>query len=342
MPKSRITINDIARMANISPSAVSIVLNNKPGVSESTRELVQKIIRETNYTPNLNSQKLILNKSFNIYVVVESRFAAFDNMFYNSAILGVLEVCRRYNYNVVLTDIDGTYINSSLKQAIEQKNIDGAIFLQDIQPETAEALKKAGCPFVILDAHELRDDIPCVYSDYAAGTEQGVDYLIQNGHRKIALFGAAEIPAYYMAGIHGYLAALEKADIKCHPGWIIPTSPDKASVEESVGKLLSCEERPDALFCCMDMIALYTMQSLLRRGLSLPQDMSVCSIDNIVSAQFCMPALTTVDIEKKEMGKSAAGLLYDLIHQKSKDEIHLHICTPIGKTVVRDSVLQKF
>ena len=98
MPKSRITINDIARMANISPSAVSIVLNNKPGVSESTRELVQKIIRETNYTPNLNSQKLILNKSFNIYVVVESRFAAFDNMFYNSAILGVLEVYKKSRF----------------------------------------------------------------------------------------------------------------------------------------------------------------------------------------------------------------------------------------------------
>ena len=69
MSKQKVTIHDIARMANVSPSAVSLVLNHKPGVSEDTRNLVQQIIRETGYTPNLNSQKLILRKSFNIFIV---------------------------------------------------------------------------------------------------------------------------------------------------------------------------------------------------------------------------------------------------------------------------------
>lgn len=338
MSKQKVTIHDIARMANVSPSAVSLVLNHKPGVSEDTRNLVQQIIRETGYTPNLNSQKLILRKSFNIFIVVESCFAAFDNMFYNSAIMGVLESCRAFNYNVVLSDIPVEYASSSLKRAVDQKNIDGAIFLQDIRPDTAKALQEASLPFVVLDAHTLADDVPCVYCDYALAAEQCVSFLIHAGHCNIGFLGMGEIPAFHMACMQGYLTALGKAGLHCNPNWVIPTIPEKADVDTAVERLRACPERPDALFCNMDLIAIYAMQSLMQHGFTLPEDMSVCSIDNIVSAQYCYPALTTVDIDKKEMGKAAVNLLMALLERKPDEEIPVHICTSIGKTIVRDSV----
>ena len=338
MGKQKITIHDIARMANVSPSAVSLVLNHKPGVSEDTRNLIQTIIKETGYTPNLNSQKLILRKSFNIFVVVESRFASFDNMFYNSAIMGILESCKKRNYNVVMSDIQDEYAFSSLKRAVDQKNVDGAIFMQDIHPDTARALKDASLPFVVLDAHTITADIPCVYCDYAQAAEQAVSFLISTGYSRIGYLGMGEIPAFHMACMQGYLTALGKAGLHCNPNWVIPTVPEKNDVNAAVEKLLTSPECPDALFCNMDLIAIHAMQSLMQHGFTLPEEMSVCSIDNIVSAQYCYPALTTVDIEKKEMGKTAVELIMALLEEKWEDKTEIHVCTSIGKTIIRESV----
>ena len=338
MAKSKVTIYDIARMAGVSPSAVSLVLNDKPNVSEATRELVKKIIEENNYTPNLNSRKLILKKSFNIFVVVESCFASFDDMFYNSSIIGILELCRKYNYLVVLSDISKDYASSSLRLAVEQKNIDGAIFLQDIRPETATALKEANCPFVVLDAHECKRDIPCVYSDYSEAVKQGINYLLSCGHRRISLIAMDRIPAFYMSVMKGYLAALESAGLRCRPEWITQALPEKNSVSQAVDKLLSCDERPDSMFCSMDIIGIYAIQVLSNRGLSVPTDISVCSVDNIVSSQYCCPSLTTVNIEKKEMGRIAVQMLYDILMRTPGNQSPNHVCAPIGETIIRESV----
>ena len=338
MSKQNITINDIARIAKVSPSAVSIVLNNKPGVSEATRKHVKDIIESMNYTPNLNSRKLILNKSFNIFIVVDNAYAGFDNMFYNSAVMGILDRCKMDGYNVVLADVTADYRCSGLKRAIDQRNIDGAVFLQDIRDETAEELRQYGLPLVILDSHKRPETVPFVTCDYTGASRKAVEYLIQTGHKDIAFIGMRDIPEFCTASQNGYVSALKQAGFSCKPDRIISASPERNSVDAAIAHLFASSKHPDALFCATDLIGIYALQSLASAGIHVPEEISVCAMDNIMSSQFCSPTLTTIDIEKKKMGGIAVELLMDMINHGGIPSMPSSVTIAAGSLIQRESV----
>ncbi|MGI6744549.1 MAG: LacI family DNA-binding transcriptional regulator [Eubacteriales bacterium] len=341
MSKQNITIVDIARIAEVSPTAVSFVINNKPGVSDKTRAKVKRIIKNVGYTPNLNSQKLILNKSFNIFIVIDNSYAAFDNMFYNSAVIGIMEQCRLYNYNAVMADISSKNRSSMLKRAISQKNIDGAVFLQSITSETANELVMYELPFVVLDSHKSPGAIPSVYCDYTEASKKAVNYLIATGHKRIAFIGMSDIANFYNSMLKGYTEALIQAKIPTDSTIILEASQEKQSVHVAVTKLLSCINNIDSVFCSTDLIAIYAMQSLQHFGIDVPRDISICAVDNIIMSQLYTPSLTTVDIEKKKMGVLAVDMLMDMINNnKSISEVKSKLLPP-GDIIVRESVKKR-
>lgn len=341
MQKKRMNIHDIAKLAGVSASAVSIVLNNKPGVSDATRTHIKKIIRLNNYTPNLNSRKLILNKSFNIFIVADQSagHGAFDDMFYNSAIMGALDRCGKVGYNLILCEMMVAYESSSLKQAIDQHNVDGVIFLQNIRAEIAEELNRISMPFVVLDSHIPNAEYPCVYCDYADAARKATIHLIESGHRQIAFIGYQNVRDFYMSTFDGYMKALDEYKIQCVPSLVTSADTCFESVDEAVGRLLQSQVKADALFCAADLIAIFAMQSLNLRGIRIPLDISVCAVDNILPSRLSIPPLTTVDIAKDRMGMEAVDLLMELIENKEGIRQHRHI--PTGNVLIRHSVINR-
>nr|MBQ4319736.1 LacI family DNA-binding transcriptional regulator [Clostridia bacterium] len=313
---------------------------DRPGVSDITRNNIKKIIRQTNYTPNLNSRKLILNKSFNIFVVVDNTFAAFDNMFYNSAIMGIIERCKAVNYNVVLSDITIDYQNSGLKRAIDENNVDGVIFLQNTRPEISDSLRSSGLPFVLLDSHGYSQSDHSVYCDYSDAAYRAVEYLIKCGHERIAFIGDSNIQEFYLASFDGYMKSLSDHGLSSNVEWVTSATQNNDSASEAVRRLMRSDIRPDAVFCAADLIAIYAMKALHHMGIRVPDDISVCAVDNIISAQFCTPALTTVDIAKKHMGIAAVDILMELMSEPDSGKIKNRMIAA-GNVIERESVLNK-
>ena len=123
----KLTVKEIAKMAGVSVTAVSFVLNDKPGVSAETRKKVQKIIQETGFRPNLNSKKLLLNKSFNISLMINSFSSPFEDLFYFEITRGILNRSRKYNYNIVMSK--PVMAQSELPDIVYSGDTDGMIFM---------------------------------------------------------------------------------------------------------------------------------------------------------------------------------------------------------------------
>ncbi len=329
-----VTIHDIARRAKVSPAAVSYVINGRPGVSEKTRALILSIIEETGYTPNLSSRKLKLHRSFNIHVVIGSLHVAFDDLFYNSAIERMLDVCNDNGYSLVLSGTD-RFEHSTLHRAIQQKDVDGVVFLQDTVPEAVALLEEAEIPYVVLDAHDLSSRHNCVYCDYAEATRAATEHLIAYGHRRIAFVGADRITAFFDAARQGYIRTLSDNGIEPDETLVCRT-PNERDVPTEVADIL-LTQRPTAVVCATDLLAVALMQQLAARGVTVPRDMSVCGIDDILLGRYVTPALTTVEVDKKTMGEQAIRLLLDILDKKCSDTTN-QICVRSTTVVRRDSV----
>lgn len=332
---SNITIKQIAKMAGVSVSAVSIVLNGKKGVSETTRDRVLTIINDTNYTPNVNSRRLILQRSFNILLVIDPETSPLSNTFYTAVMNSIVTSGAQMGYNIVLTTISDSFRNSRLEATLLQHNADGVIFLRDISSEWQSNIQETGVPFVVVDSQKKSPTYPCIQADYTLSSYRATRHLIENGHTRIAIIGMNRIPDYYMRSFEGYQAALIEEGLPIRPDWIQPEAFDELSAKECIKNILKCSELPTAVFCVGDLFAISVMNYLQDVGYSLPADFSVCSIDDIVLARYYHPALTTIQIDKHAMGHLAVDMLDKLINGI---ETETNYVVRSDELMVRDSV----
>jgi len=307
-------IKRISELAGVSTTAVSFVLNNRPGVSEKTRENILRIIAEENYTPNVNSRRLILRRSFNIMVVIDP-ICSLDNLFYSTILQSIIAGGEALGYHVVISTYRPEFRSSSAAAAIQQKNVDGAIFLSDISEEAHAYLSESAVPFVVVDSHRASPGYPTVRSDYHASAETAARFLISCGHKKIAFMGYGNRPDYYLETFGGFRDIMEAHGLVIRPEWVFADPIDAETARLAMQRLLALPERPTALLCACDMFALVGMNCAQQSGLRIPEDLSFCGIDDIVYAQFAVPPLTTVWIDSQEMGRQAVSLLNELIEK---------------------------
>lgn len=192
--KNNLTISDIAKMAGVSKTTVSFVLNNKEGISEETRQKVLDVIRETNYKPALNSKRLYFQKSFTIAVVFDKNTYRSDNLFYFDIMNTLLKRCTAYNYSLVYSEY--SYVNDviTLPENILNKDVDGLIFLKDIPLALISTLQQLEIPFVVADDHSDHSSLYTVKVDYRLAAYTAVKYLIDQGHRRIGLWEICTCP----------------------------------------------------------------------------------------------------------------------------------------------------
>ena len=334
MPK--MTIKEIARLAGVSTSAVSIVLNNRPGVSENTRKKVQEIIRQNNYVPNPNSRRLLLDRSDNITVLLAKDRRDLSNQFYVELNNEIVPECDKAGCNLVYAFYEVTSDGKVIfPRIIEHRDTGGIIFLGSPPIQVQQKIISYEIPFVISDTHEPQPDIPSVYTDYCRASYSATSYLIQNGHREIGYLGY-ESPKYMQKTLEGFQFALRDGGCLYHPEWVL-TSPnsDKISFErssywESTGKI------PSAIFCTSDFIAIGCLQYFQKNGLNVPADISLISIDDILLASYVTPRLTTVRIDKPGIARASIALLLDRISKRCK--LPENISVPVGEIIERDSV----
>lgn len=332
-------IKKISQLAGVSPATVSFVINNREGISEETRRKVQEIIRQEGYIPNINSRRLSMKRSFNIAFINSESYAMFSDAFANKTIKSAVCKANSMGYNIMLLPEMNLKNRNFLATAIGQGNIDGAVFVHDIDSLVYATLKEHGIPVVAIDSHAYHPPYPCITMDYEKLACKVCKYLIEQGHSRIAYLGIESLPEFYLRCLKGYKQALSEASISINGSWIMSTADDGVNIPEAAHHTLvnslDREHLPTAIFCGNDVTAMGAISGLARMGLSVPKDMSVISIDDITLSEYFVPSLTTLHVDMAFMGEKAIEMLHDIIEGNSEGEIY---CMDSGEIVVRDSV----
>ncbi|MBN2256829.1 MAG: LacI family DNA-binding transcriptional regulator [Anaerolineaceae bacterium] len=298
------TMNDVARLAQVSIATVSHVINKTRKVNTKTVEKVERAIRELNYQPNEQARSLKTGQSRLIGVM---NYYSVDAFF--SEVLSNLESSAyAAGYNVLLrhTEREGMDQGAAIS-AWRNKNIDGLVINSPfVTDDLYEQTENLGCPCVFLHIND-----PACKGDIIRGndleiSEQAMRYLIQLGHKQIACIAGCAFE-YQTASQRriGYEKALQDAGILIRKDYFQCTD---YSLQESYNKFKTLMELPDpptAVFTYSDLLAMGAIRAAADMGLSIPGDISIIGYDDIDQASYCVPRLTTIYQDKKQIGELA-------------------------------------
>lgn len=309
------TMKDIARIAQVSTSTVSHVINGTRFVSDEMREKIMAVVRELNYQPSALARSFKLKKTQTIGMLV----TASNNPFFAEVVAAVEGYCAENDYNLILanTNGDSQRLQSSLQMLI-QKQVDG-LLLMSTETHLAEQLSlEISIPAVVMDWWPTALSADKILEDSELGGYLATQYLLEQGHRKIGIITGNLQKPLALNRLNGYKKALSEAQVPLNPHWIVESHFDFEGGIIGMEKLLQQKERPTAVFACSDTIAVGAYQTLWKHQLSVPKDMSIIGYDNIDLAQYLAPPLTTVHQPKIELGKLAVETLLERIKNPEK------------------------
>ncbi len=301
-----VTLNDVAQKAGVSRATVSLVLRESPLVAAKTRTRVTDAMTSVGYVYNRGAARLRTGMSDTIGLIVPE----ITNPFYAELATGIDDTL----------DMEGklTFLANSRERPerqerflrrIREQGVDG-IILSAAEGSTAalaDQLREWRLPFIqILRA--IEDTIgDLVAPDFRLGTQLAVDHLVGQGHRRIALMPSIRKTSAARERIDAFGTVLQTLGLT--PASIIPCAADRAAAAEAVDLLLQGSERPTAVVCHNDLMALGVMQALHSRGLVPGRDLAVIGFDDIPEASNAVPKLTTVATAPATVGREAAKLL---------------------------------
>ncbi|MFN8451535.1 MAG: LacI family DNA-binding transcriptional regulator [Anaerolineae bacterium] len=318
--KKKPTQADVARIAGVSQATVSIVLNNNADASipADTVQRVWDAINQLGYVPNRAAQTLRTHKSYTIAAIIPD----ITNPFYPAFARGIQDVTEKQGYNLVLYNSDGEASKEvECLISAQQSHVDGIVgvffhqHVHDLKP-----FLEASIPIVRFEpSRSQAGDLPLdsLYVDNEAAVRAAVRFLIERGHRRLAIVTGDVGPAN--ARLQGFRQGLVDHQIADE---LIIESADFTEVGgyASVETLLSCQPRPTAVFAANDLLAIGIMQGVQAAGLHVPTDLAIVGFDDIPAARYVTPTLTTVAQFQEQVGKRAAEMLLE----------HLSASQPFG------------
>ena len=304
---SRMTIQDIARLAGVSKATVSRVINQKPDVDVVTRERIMKIMDEYDFVPNAAAAGLAGGQTHLVGVLVPS--LTWPLM--PQIMLGIGESVEHSMYELVLYSMSQHQDYPEVLDQIVHSRLIAALLA--IFPGKAKdhllRLHEQGFPIVMLDDQNPPSPLPSVGTDHRVGAEEAVRHLIELGHRDIAHISG---PLAYKVSRDrqiGYLEALHKEDIEIPPAFVLEGDFKPSSGVVCGHRLLEARHRPSAIFAANDEMAYGVMQAADDLGLRIPDDLAVVGFDDIASSAHMRPPLTTIHQPFYEMGQRSMSLL---------------------------------
>ena len=307
-----LTLKDIADAAGLSVAAVSKVVNNREGVSEATRERVLRIMDEMGYAGRAG--KGSSNRPEQISIVIPDRYITNDH-FYGEIVQAVLDKAKGLGIaaelNIVPThggyDPNYDIFRGSIPKAV--------VFIGMDEPFYLDRAASDSIPAVILNGVDKTMSIPSVSPDYYYGAWAATRHLLELGHRDI-LHVTHPYRETLKLRLQGFLAAMEAYGVKVDQSQHVLDLGDPNALNltaaDKIVKVLSCRNpRPTALFCATDMAALGAIQAVEQLGLYVPEDLSVVGFDGLPLGAHSKPPLTTVRIERAELGEVAIDVLLE-------------------------------
>jgi DNA-binding LacI/PurR family transcriptional regulator len=310
------TIDEIAKLASVSPATVSKVMNNRPYVSATTRARIERVIAETGFVPSQRARGLSKRRSFILGLLIPYTS---DQLFADPHLLeimrGIEAEANLHEYNLLLSTaraaIDAA---SACVRLLRSDVIDGAIVVEtlDVQPFTA-ALVEQPSPWVMI-GYAGAGEVQCVHADDYGGALLATHHLLSLGHRRIGVIGSTPRPFALDERLRGVQEALVEAGLPFDESLLTTGDFSIESGEAAGYRLLQRPDRPSAIFALNDRMALGLIRAANQLGIAVPEELSVVGFDDIALATLFNPALTTVRQPGFAMGAAAARLLFALLN----------------------------
>lgn len=328
------TMKDVARLAGVSTSTVSHVINKNRFVSDAIADKVNAAVEQLNYAPSALARSLKLNQTRTIGMLL----TASSNPFYSEVVRGVERSCYERGYSLILcnTDGDAERMNRSLETLL-QKRVDGLLLMctENHRPSKDAISRYPSLPIVMMDWSPFDGANDVIQDNALLGGEMATEYLISQGYRKIACITGPLDKTTAQERLNGYRQAMHKAGLAIPPGYEVSGDFEFEGGVPAMEKLLALPEPPHAVFTGNDAMAVGAYQALYQRGLSVPDDMAVIGYDDIQLAQYMMPPLTTIHQPKDSLGELAVDTL---LHRLQDPEAEPQILVLTPELVVRQSV----
>ena len=331
-----ITIADIANKAKVSRMTVSRVLNKNGSVAPKTANRIKEIMKELNYQPNLIARSLSSRRTMIIGAVIPVTEKLLLDNYIAQILSGITDVAQENEYQIMLIPITNSGIgdNDYLKY-VRSKLFDGLVLLKTkINDKRLPELAKSGFPYVMVNNRKMGKNYNFVDSENVKGAELAVQYLFSKGHRKIACVAGSMDEVNARDRLKGYKNILLKNRLPIRDEYVVYGEFNKEIAYEKSKKLLDRKDKPTAIFCSDDYMALSVIERIKEYGLSVPKDIAVIGFDNIEIGAFSKPALTTVKQPMYEIGRTSSEALLGLIKKTKKNPVRLLIKTEL---IIRES-----
>jgi LacI family transcriptional regulator len=333
------TIKDISKVAGVSVTTVSRALNGYSDVSESTRQKVMRIAKELNYVPNTLARSLVMNRSRTIGLLVSgfTKANVKDN-FMVEVLAGINDFAAESDYDLVLFSTDSTkQREKTYSQLCKERRVDGAI-LQGIKIDDPylQEVVESDIPCVLIDIPIETESVGYVTTDNVLGAKKAVQYLIDLGHKNIAMVNGHEQAFVSKRRAVGYQEALKTANLPLHTDWIVNGQFDEEEAEGVAEHLLRKNPEITAIFCASDLMGLGVIKAAKKVGRKIPEDLSIIGYDDILLASYSSPPLSTIAQDKFQMGFQAAKLLVQMLEGNNNS----HIVTLETQLIIRNSANQ--
>ncbi|MBL5931671.1 ribose operon transcriptional repressor RbsR [Lelliottia amnigena] len=321
------TMKDVARMAGVSTSTVSHVINSDRFVSDAIKAKVEAAVKDLNYAPSALARSLKLNQTHTIGMLI----TASTNPFYSELVRGVERSCFERGYSLVLCNTEGDEqrMNRNL-ETLMQKRVDGLLLLctETHQPSKEIMQRYPSVPTVMMDWAPFDGTSDLIQDNSLVGGDMATQHLIDKGYRRIACITGPLDKTPARLRLEGYLTAMDRAGLSVPEGYRITGDFEFNGGFEAMQKLLAQEQRPQAVFIGNDAMALGAYQALYQAGLSVPHDMAIVGYDDIELARFMTPPLTTIHQPKDELGELAIDVLIHRMAQPTLQQQRLQL-TPV-------------
>ncbi|MEU1123895.1 LacI family DNA-binding transcriptional regulator [Streptomyces sp. NPDC005899] len=327
---AKVTITEIAQEAGVSVPTVSRVVNGRSDVSPATRARVEGLLRRHGYQRRPASPG---DRS----VLVDLVFNDLDSPWAVEIIRGVEEIAHEAGVGTVVSAIHGRAgAAQQWMTNLRARASDGVILVTSVlAPGLHEELRLLGVPLVVIDpAGSAAMDVPTVGATNWAGGMSATQHLLGLGHRRIGFIEGPPRLLCSRARLDGYRAALDAAGVPVDDTLIVPGDFYPESGFAGCDRLLDLVDPPTAVFAASDQMALGAIEALRRRGLRVPQDMSVVGFDDLPEVRWSAPPLTTVRQPLSDMGRMAARAVLDLARSVTPASPRVELATEL---VVRAS-----
>jgi LacI family transcriptional regulator len=330
-----VSLRDVANRAKVSVATVSMVLNDNPRISRATQMRVQRMIQQLGYRPNRLAQSLSSRYTQVLAILLPALRHGFSDAYFGELISGICDRAGKMGYKVMLEQAKPDFVKQREHiELYERRFIDGLLCLGcNDRHHFLKEFSDRRYPLVVVDNCFSQWGLDYVMCDYSAGAEQMMNYLLQLGHRRIALITAAPEVRTARDVADVYRQKLKEARCPVPATQIADGKFTEEGGAEAAGKLIERHPNLTAIFAGNDKMAIGAMHALHRRGVKVPEDVSVVGFDDLQQSAFVNPSLTTIHLPLYQVGVLATEKLIERIHATS-ERVEQTLSTHL---VVRDS-----